>query len=187
MVGNIAIAIAMTDIPKPNHWKSKLQNVRYSNVFGVPMFGILAFTVFIMAITLLQINSRTQQPLKGGDDNVTLSVVPNGGNPGVADNWFTGASHRFCNVETRLFAASNVTPINNTVTSTTPLLSTKNDAMNHGGKGDDLDHPLAMEDKAESPVEMTNSIPKLSKVDYGNIALHLTPNDIDRIKIFIRE
>jgi len=44
-----------------------------------------------------------------------------------------------------------------------------------------------MEDKPESPVEMTNSVPQLTKVEYSNVALHLTPNDIDRIRIFIRE
>jgi hypothetical protein len=127
-----------------------------------------------------QINSRTQQPLKC--DDVTPNVIPSGGNPGVADHWFTGASHRFCNVETRLFTSS-VTP-NNAVT--TPVLSTKSDAVNHT-KTEDLDHPLAIEEKPESPVEMTNSVPKLTKVEYTNVALHLTPNDIDRIRIFIRE
>ena len=42
MVGTIAISIAITD-----HWKSKLQNVRYSNVFGIPMFSYLAPTTVL--------------------------------------------------------------------------------------------------------------------------------------------
>jgi hypothetical protein len=51
-----------------------------------------------------------------------------------------------------------------------------------------LDHPLAMEEKPESPtLEVMPSVPKLARVEYSNVALHLTPNDIDRIRIFIRE
>jgi hypothetical protein len=121
---------------------------------------------------------------------VTPNVIPSGGNPGVADHWFTGATHRFCNVETRLFATNVTTNNAVTPTSLTPVLSTKGDAANHNSsvKSDDLDHPLALDDKPESPlIEVVNSVPKLSKVEYANIALHLTNNDIDRIRIFIRE
>ena len=44
MVRTIATAIAMT-----NHWKSKLQNIWYSRVFGIPMFGIQAPTVLVLS------------------------------------------------------------------------------------------------------------------------------------------
>jgi hypothetical protein len=83
-------------------------------------------TINFFASNVCQINSRTQQPLKS--DDVTDSVTPTGGNPGVADHWFTAASHRFCNVETRLFATTATTN-NAAVTPTlTPILPTKTDA-----------------------------------------------------------
>ena len=28
-----------------DYWKTELQNIRYSNVFGIPMFGIQAPTI----------------------------------------------------------------------------------------------------------------------------------------------
>ena len=74
--------------------------------------------------------------------------------------------------------------------SLTPVLSTKADASNHTTtpKGDDLQHPLAFEEKPESPTfEAPSAVSKLTKVELNNVALHLTPNDIDRIRIFVRE
>jgi len=80
--------------------------------------------------------------------------------------------------------------VTSTPPSLTPVLPTKIDSANHtiSPKGDDLDHPLALDEKPESPTfEVTSSVPKLTKVELNNVALHLTPNDIDRIRIFVRE
>lgn len=131
---------------------------------------------------LLQINSRTQHQLKSPGE----VIVPAGGNPGVADNWFLGSGHRFCNVEMRLFNNTSTTP-----TTLTPVLPTKSETSNHASppKAEDLDHPLAVlssDDKPESPLA-SGPVPKLTKAEYTNVALHLTPNDIDRIRIFVRE
>ena len=54
-IGNIDIAIAMTDIPKLNLWKSKLQNARYSNVFIISMFGNQAPTLLICITSAVQV------------------------------------------------------------------------------------------------------------------------------------
>ena len=54
MVETIAIALAMVlTIPKPNNWKSKLQNLQYSNVFRVPMFSIQAPLYNLMSFLLI--------------------------------------------------------------------------------------------------------------------------------------
>lgn len=52
-----------------------------------------------------------------------------------------------------------------------------------------IDHPLAAVEKAESPtpIPVMEAAPKLNPVTADNIAIHLSSNDIDRVRIFIRE
>jgi hypothetical protein len=122
---------------------------------------------------LLQFNSRTTQ--NDGDD----------GNPNVAEHWISMTySHRFSHIETRLKAVSGdsvLIPPSNKVTA-------DQQDSNNSKSTDELDHPLAAvsEDKTP-PLSPSVIVPKLVPITKDNIAIYLTYNDIDRIRILIRE
>ena len=133
---------------------------------------------------LLQFNSRTRQ--NDGDD----------GNPNVAEHWTSMTfSHRFSSIETRLLAVSGdsvlIPPASATVNNVKKEANTKqNDEKNDNTTTTELDHPLAAVNHVEeTPPPSPASVipPKLMPVTKENIAIHLTYNDIDRIRILIRE
>ena len=128
---------------------------------------------------LLQFNSRTRQ--NDGDD----------ANPNVAEHWTSMTfSHRFSNIETRLLAVSGdsvlIPPATNNVKQET---ANNKSAATTTNDDPELDHPLAaVNNKEETPPPSPSVIvPKLVPVTKENIAIHLTYNDIDRIRILIRE
>lgn len=123
---------------------------------------------------LLQFNSRTLQ--NDGDD----------ANPNVAEHWTSMTfSNRFSNIETRLKAVigDNVLiPNHNTAVE-------KVEKNHTDDKTNVMDHPLAMVNHEEKspPPSPSVIVPKLVPVTKENIAIYLTYNDVDRIKILIRE
>ena len=119
---------------------------------------------------LLQFNSRTLQ--NDGDD----------ANPNVADHWTSMTfTNRFSHIETRLKAVSgdNVLIPNNSVQPQQPAAPVKNH--------DAVDHPLAPTEEKSPPPSPSVVVPKLVPVTKENIAIYLTYNDVDRIRILIRE
>lgn len=131
---------------------------------------------------LLQFNSRTLQ--NDGDD----------ANPNVAEHWTSVSfTNRFSHIETRLKAVSgdNVLIPNNSVASPATLTKDPNhvNATSAPPTGNsEVDHPLANNDHEKSPPPSPSVIvPKLIPVTKENIAIYLTYNDIDRIRILIRE
>ena len=132
---------------------------------------------------LLQFNSRTRQ--NDGDD----------GNPNVAEHWTSMTfSHRFSSIETRLLAVSGdsvlIPPASATVNNVKKEAAKQNDEKNNDTTTTELDHPLAAVNHVEEtppPSPAAVIPPKLMPVTKENIAIHLTYNDIDRIRILIRE
>ena len=118
----------------------------------------------------------------------------NASNPAMVDYWL-GHSHRFCNAETRRegMGATVINTAASVVASSGNNASDNSTAQNDAKKVEKsaVDHPLAMaeeEEKAESPTPpLTVTSSKLRPVTAANIAAHLTSNDIDRVRIFVRE
>lgn len=128
---------------------------------------------------LLQVNSRTVQ--NDGDD----------ANPNVAEHWTSMTfTNRFSHIETRLKAVvgDNVLIPTQTVQEKDPKI---NEAPKEVNNSDLVDHPLANHplnpEEKSPPPSPSVMIPKLVPVTKENIAIHLTYNDVDRIKILIKE
>lgn len=123
---------------------------------------------------MLQINSRKSQ-----------SEVAN---PALVDYWL-GLGHRFCNIDAR---REGVGPTIITTGVTVPTIDSKEEKE---GQGDSekveptMAHPLAQTEKPESPIPPVTAMSanQLKPVTTENIALFLTSNDIDRIRILVRE
>ncbi len=136
------------------------------------------------ACHLLQFNSRTVQ--HEGDSEAE-------GNPNVAEHWTSMTfSHRFSQIETRLKAVSGdsilIPPPATSTASTASAASANNHAV-ASDKKKELDHPLAISpsDEKSPPPSPSVVVPKLVPATKENIALHLTYNDVDRIRILVRE
>ena len=127
---------------------------------------------------LLQFNSRTVQ--NEGDDS----------NPNVAEHWTNMSfGHRFSLIETRLMAVSGDSVLIPNANNAPPAADDDpraDSASKQPNSNDELEHPLA-DASNEEKMPHTVIVPKLVPVTKENIALHLTYNDIDRIRIMIRE
>ncbi len=134
---------------------------------------------------ILQINSGS---------NKEDSALPS---KSMADFWF-GPTHRFLNVETRqqgigatVSTTTTTAKANSTVASDVPSASTKATSDHK------MDHPLAgnplmdgvEKDGGRSPTPplVNTGAPKLQPASASNIAACLTSNDVDRIRILVRE
>ena len=108
------------------------------------------------------------------------SGAANTGNAAVAEHWINHctSTHRFCNVEARLAA------IVGTTTTLLPLPSTEKPSTNNDAQS--VDHPLALEDEPVADNSSTEPV-KLVPATMSNTALYLNANDIERIRIFVRE
>ncbi|XP_059098222.1 trafficking protein particle complex subunit 8-like [Tigriopus californicus] len=121
---------------------------------------------------LLQINSRKTQ-----------REAPN---PALVDYWL-GPGHRFCNIDAR---REGVGPTIITTGVTMPVDPMEEKAgREEGEKAEPMAHPLAQSEKPDSPIPPVVTAPasQLKPVNTGNIAQLLTSNDIDRIRILVRE
>lgn len=134
---------------------------------------------------LLQINSRSaeatnmmEQQMAGHWTNMTFG-------------------HRFCHVETRLKAISGGEAANllNLNVEKKVVVEEENHLL-----GSQLEHPLAnaavegggeknatIISSSSAPVLTNTSAAKLTPATSENLASHLTPNDVDRIRILVRE
>ncbi len=123
---------------------------------------------------LLQINSRTVQ--NDGDDS----------NPNLAEQWTSMTfTNRFSHIETRLKAVIGddvlIPP------KTLPSKPKDHEEEVISKKGDQIDHPLAEQEDKTPPPSPAVIASKLVPVTKDNIALYLTYNDVDRIRILIKE
>ncbi len=137
---------------------------------------------------LLQINSR-----KVEEDNPTL-----------VEHWL-GRGHRFCNVDARRegmgatvittaeTASANANANAKALYKPAPPPPVANTRESHP-PSHPLDHPLAMNDEEDEsartpspPALQAASKQALVPATEANLATHLTSNDIDRIRIFVRE
>eukprot|EP00095_Tigriopus_kingsejongensis_P009758 maker-scaffold422_size175911-snap-gene-0.34 protein:Tk09758 transcript:maker-scaffold422_size175911-snap-gene-0.34-mRNA-1 annotation:"trafficking protein particle complex subunit 8" len=107
-----------------------------------------------------------------------------GPNPALVDYWLTRGP-RFCNVDARR-EGMGATLI--TTGATVPAGPGPEPPVTRPGPT--LDHPLAAPDHADSPSPpqvAASTGPVLNPVNASNLGLRLTSNDIDRIRILIRD
>ncbi len=144
---------------------------------------------------LLQINSRSSSSAEGGEDGKKSSP-----NPAMVEYWLGQRGHRFLNVDARRegMGATVIT------TAETASANTKGHQASSGKvappakekspPSHPLDHPLATNEEEDGsartpspPALQTSSKTSLVPINESNLATHLTSNDIDRIRIFVRE
>ncbi len=149
---------------------------------------------------LLQINSRKVDDGAAEGTNQTSSSPP--ANPAMVDYWLGSGGHRFCNVDARregvgatVITTAETASANakSASTNAAPPASTTPAKQESSAASHPLDHPLALneEDRADRtpspPALQETSKSALAPVTEANVATHLTSNDIDRIRIFVRE
>jgi len=102
-------------------------------------------------------------------------------NSWVAENWL-GFSHRWCSIETRrgksFTSGMSTSPVTMSVT--------ENQTKPDSEENSTLPHPLAQPVLPDSPAHIPTA-PKLTYASMKTVANFLSANDLDRIKIFIRE